>query len=78
MHFDKGFIGRSLTEIPHVKLNGMTIESVSKFKYLGVLIDNKLHFDHHMTYCIKNASHTGYLHGKSKKLFKSKIISYNV
>ena len=48
-----------LREIPtrqiQLSLNGETIESVTTFKYLGIMIDNELTFESHLDYIsIKN------------------------
>lgn len=57
MHFDRCFKKCTFSKIPIIKLDGLNIEVVVSFKYLGVLIDNKLKFSVHLNACIRNASH---------------------
>ena len=40
-------------EPPSIKADDDQIEIVDKFKYLGVILDSKLTFTHHVTYLTK-------------------------
>lgn len=61
MHFDKGFKRKVCLKFPPVHVNGVIIESVSTFKYLGIWIDNCLKFNVHLDACVKSSSHKIYM-----------------
>ena len=46
----------SVNEIPIIKINGMPIERVTEFKFLGVLIDSNLTWSPHCNYIAKKLS----------------------
>lgn len=47
--------------VPQISLEGVNIETVDSFKYLGEWIDNRLKFNIHLDACIRNASHKIYM-----------------
>lgn len=68
-----------------ISINGETIEQVQCFKYLGVIIDQKLLFKEHMSVCVRNAYHKLYLVNKIREfipvntaivLYKTMILPY--
>lgn len=61
MHFDKGYKKGMISNSPQISYNGIVIEPVNSFKYLGVWIDNRLKFNIHLDACIRNASHKIYM-----------------
>lgn len=67
------------TSIPEVKIDNETISRVTEFKYLGVLIDNKLNLKEQAFNCTKKAaSKTNLLSRISKNLtFDTKKIIFN-
>lgn len=46
-------LNRSVNINQNVIIDGKSIERVSVYKYLGVMIDDKLNFDHHLDYIAK-------------------------
>ncbi len=46
----------SVNEIPIIKINGMPIERVTEFKFLGVLIDSNLTWSPHCNYIANKLS----------------------
>jgi Reverse transcriptase (RNA-dependent DNA polymerase) len=62
-----------------INIDGKVLEMVNVIKYLGVMIDNNLKFDDHVSYVIKKAgTKINYLCRISRKLSKkTKILIYN-
>ena len=61
----------SRAEFPIVKCNGETVDKVDSFKYLGVYLDNQLHFNIHADYVKRK------IFGKMKALAKPDNLSAN-
>ena len=63
----------------HITLNGDQVEFVDKFKYLGIVIDNKLNFKEHVSYTeTKIKKKLGYLSRVSKHLSMfTRLLIYN-
>lgn len=61
MFFDKATKRCTFNKPMKIWLNNEEVEVVTKFKYLGVWLDNRLRFSDHLNACIKNASHKIYL-----------------
>lgn len=59
-----------------VKIDGLCIEEVSTYKYLGVVLDNKMTFKHNLDYVAKKiAKKVGFLGRLSNKLTSSSILT---
>ena len=53
----------------HISLNGEIVESVQNFKYLGMILDQQLHFHSHVEHIVdKTTSRLGLLY-KTRALF---------
>ena len=72
-------------ESVQINVNGVQMELVKSFSYLGIIIDNKLQFNDHIQRCIMQAGHKVYMlsrirHSINKKtalvVFKSMILPY--
>lgn len=61
MHFEKGYKPTCKLGFLHIRHNGVIIDRVESFKYLGIWIDSRLKFNVHLNACIRNASHKIYL-----------------
>lgn len=70
------FIGKKTVNrtTPVIHINSEYIEIVNSFKYLGIIIDNKLNFHEHIQHIIKQiAKKIGVLYRASKQLTKHAI-----
>ena len=82
------YFGKGLYEENHmleVNVNGVKLEFVKSFSYLGITIDTKLQFNEHIKNATRNAGHKVYMlsrirHCINKKtalaIFKSMILPY--
>ena len=58
-------------------LNGVNIEAVKNFKFLGVYLDDKLSYEHHINHVINKISrHSGILYKIRKNLPDKALLNY--
>ena len=70
MHFMK----ENRSEIPDCMLNGEVVEAVSVYKYLGLLIDDKLRWEAHITNLCKKLSSVSGVLSKLKHLLPKSVL----
>ena len=72
-------------EQPVIRANGVQIEFVKNYSYLGIVLDNKLQFNDHIKNNIKKAGHKVYMLSRVRQyvntntaltIFKSMILPY--
>lgn len=85
MHFHKNIRKYNPKYFPTITMNGTYVESVSEFKYLGVLIESSLKFSSQMDANLKKANYKMYLFRKIRPcidnstavtLFKTMLLPY--
>ena len=83
MFFSKN--ARDDCELALINVNGMQLEFVYNFSYLGIVLDNKLQFNNHIKNSIKKAGHKVYMLSRIRQyinthtaliMFKSMILPY--
>ena len=83
MYFSKSVYEEN--ELIEVNIKGVRLEFVTKFSYLGIVIDSKLQFNDHIKNSIKQAGHKVYMLSKIRQyinkktaliIFKSMILPY--
>ena len=65
----------SVNEIPIININGMSIERVTKFKFLGVLIDSHLTWSPHCNYIANKLSRIGGVVSRLKHYVPTHILT---
>lgn len=77
--------GIKRTNLKEILLEGIIIEEVSHYNYLGIALDNRLTFDLHCKNMYKNAQHKVYILSKIRKflntdqsliIYRSKVLPY--
>lgn len=68
-------IGKAISDtICNIKINGVLINRVLEYKYLGIWFDQHLNWNKHINHVVKKIAHSTYLIRKCKEFFPRNIL----
>lgn len=73
LNVDRNLRGKNRNEFKSVLLNGNTVETVTEFNYLGVILQNTLEFTKQISSNIRRANHKNYLLSKFRGYLDDKM-----